>query len=297
MRLDRQVPSTVMQKSKIFGIGLAKTGTTSLNDAFAILGIASIGCPESIAAIRRFDAATDGIVADEFETLDIKYPGSKFILTVRDPEDWVNSYIKYHGKKKSSLPGHEEITMRLYGTDGTDRETLLAAFHRHETRVHDYFCNRPEDLLILDICGGKSDWVELCNFLNKPVPDAPFPASNPKFSDNIFKHMLYALDDIQLVSKISRAPVDFLKSLSLEGYSPDLLLNEEPTKRGDRILVKCCKHFGNASKAAKMLGLEQEFIEAAIFRHKQRKAGRIKKKSTYIGKQLTKLKTILHIQS
>ena len=39
-----------MSKSKIFGIGLAKTGTTSLNDAFAILGIASIGCPTDIAS-------------------------------------------------------------------------------------------------------------------------------------------------------------------------------------------------------------------------------------------------------
>ena len=65
-----------MSKSKIFGIGLAKTGTTSLNDAFAILGIASIGCPADIASIRRFDAATDGIVADRFEELDRVADGS-----------------------------------------------------------------------------------------------------------------------------------------------------------------------------------------------------------------------------
>jgi hypothetical protein len=281
-----------MPAAKIFGIGLAKTGTTSLNDAFAILGIASIGCPESIAAIRRFDAATDGIVADQFEAFDRAFPGSKFIYTVRDRESWLDSYTRYHGRKQSPMPGHVDMTLRLYGTTGTERETLLAAYERHEKHVLEYFKDRPDDLLVTDICGGRADWEKLCEFIGKPVPDVPFPSSNPKFNDNIFRHLLYHLKDPELVSKITRASVGFLKSLSIDGYSPDELLGEEPTKRGDRILVKSCKQLGGVARAAHRLQLDEAFLEAAIARHRERKALRPKRKSTVIGKRLRDLRRL-----
>jgi hypothetical protein len=283
-----------MSRPKILGIGLAKTGTTSLNDAFAILGITSIGCPGSIAAIKRFEAATDGIVADRFEALDRAFPGSKFIYTTRDPENWLNSYTRYHGRKNPSLPGHADMTRRLYGTTGTERDILLAAFKRHERHVFEYFRDRPNDLLIMDIVGGRADWEMLCNFLDRPVPAAPFPTSNPKFTDNIFRHLLFYLKDPVVVAKITRAPVDFLKSLSIEDYSPTELTGEEPTKRGDRILVKSCKQFGGVSRAAEILHLDTDFLAAAIRRHKERKVLRRKRKSTFIGKRLRKLKRLFY---
>lgn len=281
-----------MPSEKIFGIGLAKTGTTSLNDAFAILGIASIGCPDSIAAIRRFEAATDGIVADRFEELDREFPGSKFIYTVRDRENWLDSYTRYHGRKTPSLPGHAGMTRRLYGTTGTERDILLAAFDRHERHVLEYFRDRPDDLLVMDIAAGDADWDTLCRFLDRPVPEEPFPASNPKFTNNIFRHLLFCLQDAELVSAISRAPVDFLKTLPIDDYSPTELLEEEPTKRGDRILVKSCKHFGSVARAADRLQLNADFLEAAISRHKARKAMRPKRKSTVLGKRLRKLRRL-----
>jgi hypothetical protein len=42
----------------------------------------------------------------------------------------------------------------------------------------DHFRDRPEDLLILDICGGEEGWKELCSFLDAPLPHVPFPKSN-----------------------------------------------------------------------------------------------------------------------
>jgi hypothetical protein len=281
-----------MPDAKIFGIGLAKTGTTSLNDAFAILGIASIGCPESIASIRRFDAATDGIVADRFEDLDRTFPGSKFIYTIRDRESWLDSYTRYHGRKIASLSGHADMTRRLYGTTGTERDILREAFDRHDRHVREYFRDRPDDLLVMDITGGNADWETLCSFLDRPVPDTPFPASNPKFTNNIFRHLLYCLHDPELVSRITRAPVDFLKTLPIDDYSPDELLAEAPTKRGDRILVKSCKQLGGVARTAKKLQLDRDFLEAAIRRHRERKALRPKRKSTVLGKRLRKLKRL-----
>jgi hypothetical protein len=279
-----------MAKSKIFGIGLAKTGTTSLNDAFAILGITSIGCPTNIPSIRRFDAATDGIVADQFAKLDQVFPNSKFIYTVRDRESWLRSYTRYHGRKQSDSSEHREKVKRLYGTSGTDREELLDAYDRHEEHVHAYFKERPDDLLVMDICGGRADWETLCAFLGREVPETDFPTSNERFSDNAFLHLLYHLKDPVIVAKISKAPVEYLTKLSTENYQPEDFLNEKPSKRADRILVKSCKYFGSLSKAARHLQLDEQFLEQAVKRHKQRKALRLRRKSTYFGKKLRRVK-------
>lgn len=287
----------IMSKSKIFGIGMAKTGTTSLNDAFAILGIASIGCPADIASIRRFDAATDGIVADEFEELDRVFPGSKFIYTVRDVEGWLDSYTRYRGRKLPASKAHTDKVERLYGTTGTDRSSLREAYERHDRHVREYFRDRPDDLLIMNICGGGADWPSLCGFLGRPVPEVPFPASNERFTDNVFLHLLYHLQDPEVVSKISRAPVDYLATLSTDAYRPEDFINENPSKRSDRILVKSCKYFGGVAQAAKRLQLDEQFLEAAIARHRQRKSLRPRRKSTVIGKRIRRLQHLLGLRT
>ena len=286
-----------MAKSKIFGIGLAKTGTTSLNDAFAILGIASIGCPTSIASIRRFDAATDGIVADQFEELDRVFPHSKFIYTVRDRDSWLRSYTGYRGRKLPASQAHLEKVERLYGTTGRDRQALLDAYSRHDHHVREYFRDRPDDLLIMNICGGEADWESLCNFLGKPAPDTPFPASNEQFTDNVFLHLLYYLKDPVIVSKISRAPPEYLAQLSVDTYQPEDFINEAPSKRADRILAKSCKYFGGVSAAAMSLHLEERFLEDAIQRHKQRKALRPRRKSTFIEKRMRRARRLFGLRA
>jgi hypothetical protein len=44
----------------------------------------------------------------------------------------------------------------------------------HYKNVLEYFKNRPDDLLIIDICAGQG-WEKLCPFLDKPLPQYPFP--------------------------------------------------------------------------------------------------------------------------
>ena len=43
----------------------------------------------------------------------------------------------------------------------------------------EYFKNRPQDFLNLDIIGGEG-WEKLCEFLGKPIPDVPFPRKRVK---------------------------------------------------------------------------------------------------------------------
>ena len=48
---------------------------------------------------------------------------------------------------------------------------------RHNAEVVEYFKDRPDDLLVMDIT--KEDpWPRLCAFLGEPVPSVPFPHSN-----------------------------------------------------------------------------------------------------------------------
>lgn len=69
---------------------MSRTGTTSLNDALQILGYPSVHFPMSHTAFSV--AATDTSMAFGYAYIDLMYPGSKFILTVRRRiEEWLDS--------------------------------------------------------------------------------------------------------------------------------------------------------------------------------------------------------------
>jgi Sulfotransferase domain len=46
--------------------------------------------------------------------------------------------------------------------------------------VLEYFEDRPEALLTLDITAGEN-WEKLCSFLGVPVPDVEFPFENARY--------------------------------------------------------------------------------------------------------------------
>lgn len=178
-------------KPMVFGIGLAKTGTSSLNRALEVLGLRSIHYPDPALmlagrfeeAFRGYDAATDITVSAFMRELDARYPGSRFILTVRDPEDWILS-IEAHIKridKREWTTEHPKGLVRqmMFGTVGWDEPMFRSAMASHTQRVQDHFAGRPNDLLTIDLCGG-SGWEPLCEFLGRPMPAAPFPHENKR---------------------------------------------------------------------------------------------------------------------
>jgi hypothetical protein len=169
---------------KIWGIGLSRTGTTSLNEALRILGYKAghFVLPKHF---DRFEAVTDTPAAARYLELDKRYPGSKFILTVRDDlEDWLGSCERYFGKKEL-LQKNEEIVAEglfvrqaLYGTAEFDRGLWEQAYRRHVGAVMRHFQGRDQHLLVLNICTGDG-WEKLCPFLGRPVPQGVrFPHSN-----------------------------------------------------------------------------------------------------------------------
>ncbi|MGQ9686398.1 MAG: inositol monophosphatase family protein, partial [Thiobacillaceae bacterium] len=176
---------------KIFGIGLSKTGTSSLAHALEILGYRVKdypgieryvpGDPSCIdpALLEHYDALTDTPIPSFYRELDRAYPGSKFILTVRERAGWLKSCQKQFTEKLAAKQNeaHNRLFLDLYGTTVFDTEKFSAGYERFVAGVLEYFRDRPRDLLVMDITGGDG-WEKLCPFLGKTVPDQPFPKAN-----------------------------------------------------------------------------------------------------------------------
>ncbi len=178
-------------QSKVFGIGLSKTGTTSLARALEILGyntrdylgvtryspgdLTSIDLDE----VNANDAFTDTPIPSFYRELDKMYPGSKFILTVRDMDGWLKSCKKQFTQKLADKQNEANINlfMDLYGCFVFDEEKFIAGYKRFVSGALLYFKDRPDDLQVLDVTGGEG-WDKLCSFLGTSVPDAPFPRAN-----------------------------------------------------------------------------------------------------------------------
>lgn len=173
---------------KILVAGFQKTGTTSLETALLMLGY-TVGRPEKqlLPALRadnfdevwkvadRFDALQDNPWPLIYNEFDERYPGSKFILTLRDPEPWLRSMINHCGGKENDM--RKWIYGEAHGTPKGSEEVYKERLVRHQEEVIAYFKDRPEDLLIFDVT--KADgWEKLCAFLGCDVPDRPFPHSN-----------------------------------------------------------------------------------------------------------------------
>jgi len=58
-----------------------------------------------------------------------------------------------------------------------DKEAWRTQFREHHENVFSYFNNRPKDLLVINITTGDG-WGKLCPFLEKNIPNRPFPCEN-----------------------------------------------------------------------------------------------------------------------
>lgn len=186
--------------NKIFCIGSNKTGTTSLTKALQILGYSV--CPEHIMfsinskyfyehsignyenlfkIVNNYNAFEDRPWNhdDFYKKLDEKFPDSKFILTIRDTDNWIESYrrwsIKIHLKEKWF---YKLISQVCYGVDDflSDELNMRNKYNKRNQDIINYFKDTNK-LLVLNF-EESQDWKPLCNFLNKPNPNCEFPHLN-----------------------------------------------------------------------------------------------------------------------
>jgi hypothetical protein len=175
---------------KIFGIGLNKTGTSSLHRALEVLGYRSFhfgGWETNDLILRAIDerkpmlsfldpepdAISDVVlITYMFYLADAQYPGAKFILTVREIDEWLDSRRRHVERNQRMKESGEYEGWFL----DVDLDLWALQYRRHEAVVRSYFADRPDDLLVFR--SEDSGWEPLCEFLARPVPTEPFPWEN-----------------------------------------------------------------------------------------------------------------------
>jgi hypothetical protein len=199
---------------KILGVGLSKTGTTSLADAVRILGFSCINYDQRRLNRILFgqDRSPDFRVYDDVDAVfDIPsayfyrellsaYPASQAILTVRDVESWwpsVRAHFNDHrpvrypaliDKIRGLMGGRERLQAWIedmdfrtqlrncvYGSIDAREFLFKKRYLEHNERVQAEV--DPRRLLVIDVTAGHG-WRELCGFLDVPEPSVPFPRSN-----------------------------------------------------------------------------------------------------------------------
>lgn len=179
----------MIEFNKIFGIGVDRTGTTSLTAALNILGINTMHKPQFLVGVleteRRlrlkplstfpeYRGFTDNPIPNMYEELDREYPGSKFIVTIRDFDSWFQS------KKNLTIWQKRMFDAKAIENLKFDKEQFRISFALHYQKIREYFIDRGDDLLWLDLCSGEgwAKWAELCEFLEVKLPKAGFPHKN-----------------------------------------------------------------------------------------------------------------------
>jgi glycosyltransferase involved in cell wall biosynthesis len=183
-------------RPRIFGIGLNKTGTTSLHEALSVLGRESLhwGGPSLRRLVEvsletgepllsrldpRFDAFSDiRALSTNYELLDAQYPGSSFVLTVRPIDDWIESrrlHVESNVRRKAVGEYHGVFLT-------VDEAAWREEWEQHVAGARAYFAGRPE-FLEVDVTASP-DWGPLCAFLGVAEPVTPFPWVNRRTDDD-----------------------------------------------------------------------------------------------------------------
>ncbi len=192
----------------VIGAGVGRTGTYSLKLAINQLGLgpchhmeevlfnqpvqvplwaaAVNGRPDWAAIYEGYQSAVDWPTAGFFRELSTAYPSPKFVLTVRSPKSWAESFSETIYKL---LAGRDQAPQEMHAwldmaagvinktgfPPGLDVEGLKKAFMAHNDAVKAVI---PEHkLLTFQV---KEGWGPLCAFLGVPEPDDLFPRTNDR---------------------------------------------------------------------------------------------------------------------
>ncbi|KAI4255265.1 MAG: hypothetical protein L6R42_006823 [Xanthoria sp. 1 TBL-2021] len=175
---------------QVIGAGLPRTGTTSLKAALEILGFDP--CHHMVTAalkkgLRGYRAAVDTPTCEVYEELLVIFPNAKVILSVRDSkEQWWKSFNDTVGVQLGFIypllvypVGFLRQQQRLVWAVEKNWSALTGGeigtkvYTAHNQLVHETVPKKQ--LLEFNV---KEGWPRLCEFLEVPVPDVPFPNMN-----------------------------------------------------------------------------------------------------------------------
>ena len=222
---------------KLIGAGLPRTGTLSQKVALEVLGygpcyhmvnvLADLDLAplwgRALAGDAPWDEIFDGFQSTVdwpgsffYRELIDTYPEAKVLLSVRDPEAWERSMrdtiwgifygdmlIRDLSTARARIDpkwrGYIEMMEGMWQQSGlisegasTTAESMRSAVERYHEEVRE---NVPaERLLVWSVQDG---WEPLCEFLEVPVPDMPFPHLNDsvEFANRVIDGSLLVLQE------------------------------------------------------------------------------------------------------
>jgi hypothetical protein len=222
---------------KLIGAGLPRTGTLSQKVALEMLGIQPcyhmVNVLADLDKVQQWRRALEGdgqwdeIFEDSQATVDWpgsyhyaelaeRYPDAKVLLSVRDSDSWERSMretiwgmfwgdILIRDLSSARVRVDEqwrafvELMQDMWKRGGlidnaadTTTESMRAAMDRFNREVQDTI---PADRLLVWSVG--EGWEPLCEFLELPVPDTPFPHLNDSkvYADRIVDGALLAVQE------------------------------------------------------------------------------------------------------
>lgn len=166
---------------RVYAIGFNKTGTTSLHHIFTDLGYLSFH--GTIWRRTRhlwlhffYEAFCDG-VPEDFRRLDAMFPGSKFILQVRNLDEWLDSRLE-HITRLPNTGG------RGRSADWTADDASVISWVKKREAYHAevlrHFADRPDDFLLVNYIRDADAAAKIAAFLGHPAPaEKPHSNKNP----------------------------------------------------------------------------------------------------------------------
>lgn len=184
---------------KVISVGLPRTGTRTTYEAFRRLGLRAEhqaggrlefggreidDClqPEDLRAFDDLDAITESKM---WRLLLEAYPRAKVILTVREPGAWFESISRHADHIAARLSDDRSVSRivdtmlahaNLLGWPTPHKTHWVERFHMHSLAVHAWCNEHKRELLTFDPT--TQGWIKLCEFLEVPIPDVPWPHEN-----------------------------------------------------------------------------------------------------------------------
>ena len=199
-------------KIEVLGAGFGRTGTNSLKIALENIGYGPCYHMYEVAnKPDHVDLWNDGIEGRELKVDKIfrnyrsavdwpsvaflpsilsKYRDAKVILTMRDSAEWYESAsatifeAMLSSDRIPSAEARKRVSMsrrlvleQVFNNNYSDKEYCVKIYNEHIENVKNLV---PSDqLLMYKINDG---WAPLCEFLNVPIPNEPFPVVNDRQS-------------------------------------------------------------------------------------------------------------------
>lgn len=172
--------------SKVFIIGLPRTGTTSISVALLGMGLSVAHTAFTKKAFEMADAVSDAPCFSDYMHLDTLFPDAKFVYLNRDIDKWVLSITMLLKKMAPHLEPKtgkfNPILKRSFhqvfpSTLPLTHTSLADCYLKHQQAVFSYFKDR-DDFLMIDV-SEEDSLLKLKHFLGVAIKgNTDFPKLN-----------------------------------------------------------------------------------------------------------------------